>query len=303
MNYVAKFKYFAIISIAVLIAGFVVGAVVGPNFGVDFTGGTLMTIDMGGEFDVNDVTAALKANGIADAPVVKSGTTSTLQDQAVIRFKPFTDEMAEVQTQQKLLEALKEKYPKSTQGGVERVGGVASQALIRNCLFSLAIAAVLMLGYIWIRFELLSGVAAVICLLQDVLIMLAMSLMLRVQINSPFIAAVLTIVGYSINNTIVIFDRVRENNKRYGDRKNSNRAEIINFSISESLTRSINTSLTTLITIGCVYLFGVQSIKEFALPIIIGLLAGTYSSIFLSAPLWNLLHSYADKKPVKAKVR
>ncbi len=290
-----NFKYFALLSAVILIAGLVVGFTTGANIGVDFSGGTLFTLDMGGEFDVADVTAALKAQGISDAPVVKSGTTASVQDQAVIRFRPFADDQAENATRQAIVTALSEKYPDVAVDGVERVGAVASRELVRNAILSVVIAGVLILGYIWIRFEFLSGLSAVLCLLHDVAIMVALTIILQVQINSSFIAAVLTIVGYSINNTIVVFDRVRENTKLLGKRKDTGRDEIVNKSIKESMTRSINTSITTLLTIGALYVLGVDSIKEFALPIIIGLVAGTYSSVFIATPLWSKLHKKEKK--------
>ena len=126
-------------------------------------------------------------------------------------------------------------------------------------------------------------------LLHDVAIMLALTIILRVQINSPFIAAVLTIVGYSINNTIVIFDRVRENGKFKSKKHYVLTEELVDTSVRESLSRSVNTTITTLITIVALYVLGVDSIKEFALPIIIGLIAGTYSSILMTAPFWGFL--------------
>ena len=153
-----------------------------------------------------------------------------------------------------------------------------------NALKSTIIAWICILIYIWFRFELKSGVTAVIALIHDVLVMVAVAALLRTQINSSFVAAVLTIIGYSINNTIVIFDRIRENVKRFG--RKLSRAEIANTSISQTLSRSINTSLTTLFTLLALYVFGVESIKEFTLPIIVGILAVAYSSIFIAGPLW-----------------
>ncbi|MGI6153923.1 MAG: protein translocase subunit SecDF, partial [Christensenellaceae bacterium] len=121
---------------------------------------------------------------------------------------------------------------------------------------------------------------------------------LQLQINSGFIAGCLTIIGYSINNTIVIFDRIRDNRKGVA-MKGRTRAEIANTSIAQTLSRTINTSVTTLIMIVCLYILGVDSIKEFSLPIIVGLLAGTYSSVFLSGPMWALMSNAADKRNAK----
>lgn len=300
--YTKNFRYFVIVSAVILLVGVIFSLTKGMNLGIDFTGGTIMTVEMQGEFEVTDVTAALEANDISDAPVVKSGATSGSQTQAVIRFRPFVDETEELTKQENVIKTIQEKYPNAALGGVDRVGAVASTDLIRNCLLSLVLAFALMLVYIWIRFELFSGVSALICLIHDIVIMWAFTVIFQIQINSSFIAAILTIVGYSINNTIVIFDRVRENTARFGGRKGEGRANVVNMSINQSLTRSLNTTLTTLITISCVYFLGVDSIKEFTLPIIIGLVAGTYSSVFLAAPLWNNLHLTFDKnKGVQGK--
>ena len=296
MNFTKNYKYFAILSAVIIIVGIVMACTVGANIGVDFSGGTLFTLEMGQDFDVNDVSDALAANGIMDAPVVKSGTTGSAKTQAVIRLKAFADDQTENATRQAIVDQLAEKYPNVEVAGVDRVGAVASAELVRNAALSVLIAGVLILIYIWIRFELMSGVAAVIALIHDVLIMISLTVILRIQINSSFIAAVLTIVGYSINNTIVIFDRVRENTKLLGKTKNADGDEVINRSVKETLTRSINTSITTLVTIVALYVLGVDSIREFALPIIVGLLAGTYSSVFLAAPLWGSLRRLQQKK-------
>ena len=141
-----------------------------------------------------------------------------------------------------------------------------------------------MLIYIWIRFEIYPGVGAITALVHDVIIMTAVMAIFRVQINSSYIAACLTIVGYSINDTIVLYDRIRDNNKVMGLKKHT-RYEIANTSFKQTLGRTINTSLTTIIMVTCLYIFGVQSIKEFAFPLIIGLLSGTYSSMFIAVPI------------------
>ena len=293
-NYFTKnFKYFIAGSAAVVVIALVVGIIMGGmNIGIDFAGGTIMTIEMGGEFDVADVNAVLNNHGLTDAPVVKSGTNPAVQTQAVVRMKAFADDVTENATRQEIVTELKTKYPQAAQVGIDRVGAVASVTLIQNALWAVLIAGVLMLLYIWIRFELYNGLVAIVALLHDVLIMLAFVTIFRIQINSSFIAAVLTIIGYSINNTIVVFDRVRENSKKL---QGYQREQIVNISVRETLTRSLYTSLTTLFTITALYFFGVDAIQEFTLPIIIGLVAGTYSSVLLAAPMWYYWHLAADK--------
>ncbi len=293
-NYYTKnFKYFAMASGAVVVIALAVGIILGGmNIGIDFAGGTIMTIEMGGDFDVAHVNAVLNNHGLTDAPVVKSGTNPAVQTQAVVRMKAFADDVTENATRQEIVTELKAKYPQAEQVGIDRVGAVASVTLIQNALWAILIAGVLMLLYIWIRFELYNGLVAIVALLHDVLIMLAFVTIFRIQINSSFIAAVLTIIGYSINNTIVVFDRVRENSKKL---QGYAREQIVNISVRETLTRSLYTSLTTLFTITALYFFGVDAIQEFTLPIIIGLVAGTYSSVLLAAPLWYYWHLAADR--------
>ena len=153
-----------------------------------------------------------------------------------------------------------------------------------------------MLAYIWFRFELASGVVALIGIVHDVLIMFVFTILFRIQINTPFIAALLTIVGYSINNTIIIFDRIRSNRQKMSGDVSLN--EIVNTSIRETLNRSVNTTITTLIALVVLFVLGVESIKTFTLPIIIGVIAGFFSSVFVAGPLWVLM---TKNKKDKAK--
>ncbi|WP_305085942.1 protein translocase subunit SecF, partial [uncultured Clostridium sp.] len=161
---------------------------------------------------------------------------------------------------------------------------------------SVLVACIAMLFYIAIRFEFNFGVAAIVALVHDVLITLAFYAIFNIPVNNSFIAAMLTIVGYSINDTIVIFDRIREN--RHSMRR-STPAEIANTSINKTLARSINTSLTTLIIIGAVNIF-VPTVREFSLPLLIGIAAGAYSSIFIASPVWVLLQK---RNPKNKKIK
>lgn len=181
------------------------------------------------------------------------------------------------------------KYPNFRFISVDHVSAIAGRDLLSNAIKALLIAFVCMLAYIAIRFSPLSGAAALFALVHDILIMCAFMVFFRpiFQVNSSFIAAILTIVGYSINNTIIIFDRIRENRKRPG-MSQMPMMDIVEVSVSSTLARTINTTLTTLITLVCLFIFGVSSIKEFAFPLIIGMLAGTYSSVLLSGQVWAM---------------
>lgn len=293
MQFMNKSKVCILISSAVIAIAIIVGFLSGGlNLGIDFTGGSILTIDLKESFDTNVVNDALQANGIdpAAAQVLRSGDT-----QAVIRIQAQSEDVDDAQLRENITSKLQETYPNAVPGQIENVGGATTNDIIRNAFLSILIAAGFMLIYIWIRFELFSGIAAVTALVHDILIMTAFVCIARIQINSSYIAACLTIVGYSINDTIVVFDRIRENTKRFGV-KTKTRKQVADLSITETMPRTINTSLTTLVTIFAVYIFGVQSIKEFALPIIVGLISGTYSSIFIASPTWVKLLEAKDRR-------
>lgn len=270
----------------------------GLNLGVDFTGGTLMTYNMGSEFDTNDISAVLTANGISDAQIAKVGQDNEVQIR--ISDKDNTDTL-----RSEFEKSLSEKYPNLKYVDLSRVGAVAGRDLINNAIKSVLVASVLMLLYIAIRFDFFSGMAAILGLLHDVLIMLSVSVILRsfMRVETTYIAALLTIVGYSINNTIIIFDRIRENSHK-PQLRSMKRDEIVNLSVKESLSRTLNTTATTLITVVVLYIFGVDSIKLFALPLIIGIIAGTYSANMINGYIWAALKdAYDMRKKAKAKAR
>ena len=291
-----KTKYFLILSSLIIVAGLVVGAIFGGlNLGIDFTGGNLLTIDVGHTYDQQVIKDALSANGIdpATAQIVSAENGK----QAIIRMQ-LSDDTNKSEMRDAIVASIQETYPEATAAQMESVGGVTSKEIVANAFASVAIAAGVMMIYIWIRFALFSGIAGVAALVHDVLIMTAFMSITRAQINSSYIAACLTIVGYSINDTIVVFDRIRENNRLLSV-KGIPHKEIADISIRETLPRTINTAATTLITILALYIFGVESIKEFALPIIVGLISGTYSSIFIATPIWIGLEDWHDKQTHK----
>lgn len=288
----------AAVSIAIIVIALVLTLIGhGMNLGIDFTGGTIMTYEMGADFATKDIKAALDENGVTDAQIAKVGDAGT-QVQIRIHDNESTDELREA------LEAkLSETYPDITYVDISRVGAVAGRDLINNAIKSVTIAALLMLLYIAVRFDFYSGLAAVIGLVHDVAIMMAFTVILSsiIRVETTFIAALLTIVGYSINNTIIIFDRIRENSHKVGVRQLP-REQIVNISVTESLTRTLNTTITTLLTIVTLYIMGVDSIKQFALPLIIGIIAGTYSANLINGYVWAALMDLraAQKKAKKA---
>ncbi len=265
----------------------------GINVGIDFSGGMSMQYTMGEAVTQSDIEGVLNGIGLKDYAVSVQGTG---KDSINIRIKAI-DEDGVQGVQASITEALQAKYPNAAiYGDVNYVGPVAGATLLRNAFLSVLIAALCMLIYIAIRFDFNSGAAAVLGLVHDVLIMLSFMVILRsfVQMNSSFIAAMLTIVGYSINNTIIIFDRIRENARKMPSF--TPRVDVVNRSIKECLGRTINTTLTTLVTIVCLYIFGVSSIREFALPIIVGIISGVYSANMINGYVWAFLE---EKKRAK----
>ena len=260
----------------------------GINLGLDFSGGMSMKYDLGQEAAQGEVAQVLGA----DYTVTIQGAG---RSEALVRLKSADAEEVQVR-QDEVTAMLQAVYPAAAPvGDVSYVGPVAGETLIRNALTAVLIAAGLMLVYIAWRFDFNSGVAAVFGLLHDVLIMLSFMVILRdlVEMNSSFIAAMLTIVGYSINNTIVIFDRIRENARKMPA---TPKAEVVSISVKECRGRTINTTLTTLITIVALYILGVDAIREFALPIIVGIVSGVYSANMITGYVWAALESRRKAK-------
>jgi len=287
-----------IISAAIMVVALLLSVFgMGINLGIDFTGGLSMQYSLGATFSEADVHAVLDAMNVGDYTVTTQGAN---KDEVNIRIKSV-DEDGVQGVQADFEAAMKEKYPDLNKvGDVNYVGPVAGATLLSNAFWSVLIASALMLVYIAFRFDFNSGVAAVFGLIHDVLMMLAFMVLLRsvIQMNSSFIAAMLTIVGYSINNTIVIFDRIRENAKKM---PTAAREDVVNRSIKECLGRTINTTLTTLITIVALYILGVDSIKEFALPIIIGIVSGVYSANMINGYIWAILEEKKRLRKAKPK--
>ena len=257
----------------------------GINLGIDFAGGLSMQYDVKTPVNKAVIETALDKMDVGSYVVNVQGANS---NEINVRIKDVAKDDIQI-LQAKFEEEIKAEYPDVVSiGDVSYVGPVAGKTLVRNAVVSVLLASLLMLIYIAIRFDLNSGLSAVFGLIHDVLIMLSFMVIFRsvIQMNSSFIAAALTIVGYSINNTIVIFDRIRENAKKM---PTVAKEEITNISIRESLGRTICTTVTTLITIVALCILGVASIREFALPIIVGILSGVYSANMINGYIWAWL--------------
>lgn len=295
MNFTKAFRYFSLVGAAVLLTGILFFVLQGLNIGIDFSGGSLLTLEMGKKVVITDVDKALDKLKFDHAPAQLSAGKDS-QNGVTVRIK----KQMKNEEVQPVLQTLKAKYPKVEKLGLDSVGGSSMELLQTKGMLALVVSFALILLYITIRFEFKSGVIGVLALIYDVLIMVVVVCIFKVPINSPFIAAVLTIIGYSINNTIIIFDRLRENVHIYKDTK-ATRKQLVNLSVNQTLNRTIYSTLTVLVTITVLYFLGVSSVKEFSLPIIVGLLSGVYTSVFLTAPLWAIWADYAEKKN-KAKV-
>ena len=257
----------------------------GINLGIDFAGGLSMQYDVKTPVNKAVIETALDKMDVGSYIVNVQGAND---NEINVRIKDVAKDDIQI-IQSKFEEEIKAEYPDVVSiGDVSYVGPVAGKTLVRNAIVSVLLASLLMLIYIAIRFDLNSGLSAVFGLIHDVLIMLSFMVIFRsvIQMNSSFIAAALTIVGYSINNTIVIFDRIRENAKKM---PTSPKEEVTNVSIRESLGRTICTTATTLITIVALCILGVASIREFALPIIVGILSGVYSANMINGYIWAWL--------------
>jgi len=288
-------------SAMVIIVGAVSLAVVGLNLGIDFTGGTIMHLRLADGYRMEEVREVLAPFGLEGVPLQRAGGAGDVAGNEVVIRTPELGEEA----RREIINAFRERWPQMTAENIlriDKVGAVIGGELTREAFLALLVAAVLMVLYITLRFEFKFAIAAIIALLHDVFIIVAVFSLFRLEVNSPFIAAILTTIGYSINDTIVIFDRIRENLKHRGGRTAE---EIIENSINSTLLRSINTSLTTLIVlvslfVAFTYFVGGMDLKLFALALLIGIVSGTYSSIFIASPLWLVLHNMGRKKKTPA---
>lgn len=279
MIIVSRSKIWFGFSLAIMVIGLVFALVRGINVGIDFTGGTMMQFDMGKTVEVKAVEKSL-AQWELSPEILHAG-----KDKSEIIVRTKKDLKNDVRTE--IFEALKKDFNLSDTAFIsaEQFGPSIGKEIRMKAVYGILAACFFMLLYIWFRFEIVFGVAAMISLVHDVFILLAVYAIFYIPVDTTLIAAVLTVVGYSINDTIVIFDRIRENARFL---KKNAYDELADQSINSTLARSINTSLTTLIVIFVMYLLGVESIKNFSFPLLVGIGAGTYSSIFIASPIWAL---------------
>lgn len=287
-DFVNTRKTFFGISIALLVIGLVVMIVSGMNFGVDFKAGTNIDLVVGKQLDKAKVDEILK--GLATSGEVKSHYADPTiggnnSDRVSIRF----DDVLNDDAVNKIQQAFATAYSAEVSKEINTVDPQLAQELLMKAVYAIAIASVLICVYVSIRFEWRFAIAAIIAILHDAFMVIAVFAIFRLEINLPFLAAVLTTIGYSINDKIVIFDRIRENLRFAKLKTDEDLVSLVNDSIWQTMARNINTVLVVLVAAGCIYIFGSESIKLFALAKLVGLTSGAYSSIVIACSLWYLL--------------
>jgi len=280
INFSKFFKIANIFSLLAIFISILFLFLKGLNFGVDFKGGTLLEIRVSdSNVKIRDIRDSLKTVNVGDVSVKKFGKDGDF----LVKFEKNSNE------NDKFISELKNKISGKVGSEVnfrrvESVGPKVSSELLKQGVTAIALSLAAMLFYIWIRFEWQFSLGSIIALFHDVVITLGIFSILSLEVNLSIVAAVLTIVGYSMNDTVVIYDRIRENLLKYS-KINTN--EIANISVNETLSRTVITSLTTLLALGSIFILGGEILKGFSFAMILGVIIGTYSSIFVASPVLN----------------
>jgi preprotein translocase SecF subunit len=295
INFMKYRNVFLVISLVIIVSGLIYGFKTGFKFDIDFKGGTNIQVDLGKAFDNNEVANIVK-NVTGQNPLVQKmgGGDSTVSITTDVIPNELTD---------KVIQELKTTYPNMGEATTKNIQPSYGSELVKSAVKAVVIAVILILLYVAIRFKNLglpAAITAVVALIHDALIIVAIYAFFKLPINSSFIAVILTIVGYSINDTIIVYDRIRENRRKIT--KSEELESTINTSISQTMRRTMYTSLTTITAILIVYVFAFINnqtiLKEFSLPLVIGILVGTYSSIFVATSLWYTVEKMIGKKRI-----
>jgi len=298
INFMKHYKRFFAFSVVLTLLGISTILIFNMNYGVDFKAGTTLDITTGIQSEKATIEEIIRTT----LPDVKEPllTLGNKAERVTIRF----DKVLTQQQTSQVVQAFENKFGEQVSYEENTVDVTMAKELATKAIYAVLIASLAIIVYVSIRFEWRFAVAAIVALLHDALIVVSIFSIFRLEVNLPFVAAVLTIIGYSINDTIVIFDRVRENVrfaklKTFGDL-----VELVNRSIWQTMTRSINTVITVLVAALALFIFGSESIRLFSLAMIIGLLSGVYSSIIIACPIWVLLknNSLNSKKAAAAPI-
>lgn len=294
-----KYRYvFLAISLVIIISGLIYGFTTGFRFDIDFKGGTKIQVDLKEDFSNSEIENLVKEI-VGSKPLIQkmSGGESSVS----ITTDVITEEVSN-----KIIENLKVKYPNMDEPSTRNVQPSFGRELIESAIIAITVSLIAVLLYVCIRFKTLgitAGVTAIISLIHDGLFIIAIYGIFKLPINSTFVAVILTIIGYSINDTIIVYDRIRENKRKIS--KSTDLKETINKSIGQTMKRTMYTSFTTISAILIVYLFALfnnqEVLKEFSLPLTIGILVGTYSSIFIASSLWYIFDDMKMKRLNKVR--
>jgi len=312
-NLMGNLTPYLVISALLLLVSVGSLATKGLNFGLDFTGGTILELGVYRQVTVTEVQQALdefKQPALGDR-LVQVGATMAMDESGkqyqrvlvrVTRSEPSADGGKELRDQEPgaLRDHLKSKFGDLKELGTSSIGPTVTGELRYHAVMAMTVALLVQAAYIVLRFgfQWRFGVAADVAILHDVVIMLGMYSLAGRQLDSPFVAALLTVAGYSVMDSVVIFDRIRENDTHYSGSKPF--AEVVNESVNQTMTRSINTTLTVLITLLAIYFFGGSSLQNFAYALLVGITCGAYSSVFVAAPTLVLLDRYFKSAPREA---
>ncbi len=288
-------KIYYIICIVLIVGSIGAGLLRGYNFGIDFTGGTMIEIEMGRQVELSDVNDVL-SDADTDGAATYAGEGNT---QVIIK----TSDSLNSDQRETLLSAIEEKFSVEEDAvlSIENIGPSVGDLLKENAAKAVIAAVILMLIYVAIRFQWRYGLAAILALVNTLLILFGFYGLFHITINSPFIAAMLTILGYGINDTIVIFDRIRENTAGHAKRNTEALIPLIDESIRQTVGRSVMTSLTTLIVMVPLLIICGDTIRSFILPLLVGVITSTLSSIFIATSFWYDINRLTTKKSYSGK--
>lgn len=308
IDFIGKRKIFYAISISIIAIGILVSVIFGVKLDIQFKGGSIVRYTYSGEIDKD------AAQNIADSTLKDAHITTSFSEDVGSHTKTIIyniDQSLSNDVQDSLFNAVNKQFPdnKITKGESKNVAASMGAEFLRKSILAVVLASLLIIIYIAIRFRkiggLPAGLTAFAALLHDVIICFVVFSILRIPLNDNFIAVVLTILGYSINDTIVIYDRIRENRRLYGTKMNFK--DTVNKSINQSFARSVNTSLCTafslLVLTVFAYIYSLTSITTFALPMLIGVISGAYSTICIAGPLWVTWETHKEKKVQEEKER
>lgn len=276
VDWMGRRRLFFGLSLALTLASLLSLAVQGMNLGVDFTGGVLWNLRFEQPTTEGALRDALQAEGVREAIIQRVAEGGGRE--YIVRMPPQPAGAIDA-----LADALRDRVGPFTVLSLDEVSATIGGEIARNALIALAVAIAGMVAYMALRFEYRFALAAIVALVHDILVVLGVFSLFRLQVDASFVAAILTIFGYSVNDTVVVFDRIRENLQH---RKREPLPELVNLSINQVLMRTVRTGITTLLALGAVFAFSGETLRNFALALIVGIVAGTYSSVAVAAPLW-----------------